>query len=70
MSADAPDLPAAYISGQQIADVFLQSLAKSCPTGDDLYRVVAHHTLEMSDERAAFVRGFLRTIQKRLEKLS
>ena len=59
-----------YIDGQSAAISFMVLLATSCPTGDELYRYVTGHTRIASPPHDAALRGFLRNVQKRLEKVS
>jgi len=63
------DLTQATINGQHQAEQFITDLSAKCPVGDDLHYIVNRHTQQLSDEHDAFLRGFLRAIQKRLEAL-
>ena len=60
----------AYIDGQAHADQFITDLTTHVAIGDDLHHVVNQHTATLTREHDAFLRGFLRRIEKRLENLS
>lgn len=62
-----PSLIASTLDGQHQAEQFLTDLSTKCPIGDDLHHIIDRHTQQLSTESDAFLRGFLRTIQKRLE---
>jgi len=57
------------INGQLAAEKFIVDLSAKCPVGDDLHYLVNQLTQQLSAEHDAFLRGFLRAIQKRLEAL-
>ena len=59
-----------YLDGQIAATSFVLHLVTSCPAGDELYHYVSSHMRELSPEHSELMRGFLRALQKRLEKLS
>lgn len=61
------DCLSAHIDGESIANQFLIDLHVLAPAGDDLFEIIDCHTNRLSDEHHAFLRGFLRRIQKRLE---
>ena len=60
----------AYIDGEQHADQFITDMATHVAVGDELHHLVNQHTAKLSPESDAFLRGFLRRIEKRLENLS
>lgn len=64
----AATLTQATIDGQHQAEQFITDLSAKCPVGDDLHYIVNRHTQQLSAEHDAFVRGFLRRLQKELEK--
>lgn len=63
------DLHLANIDGQQQAEQFITDLSTHIATGDELHHLVKQHSADFSPEHDAFLRGFLRRIEKRLENL-
>lgn len=60
---------ASHIRGQQCATQFIDDLSALCPVGDDLFFLINQHTNTPTVEAEAWLRGFLRAIQKRLESI-
>lgn len=61
------DCVSAHIEGEAVADQFIVDLHVLAPAGDDLHKIIDRYTCRRSSEDNAFLRGFLRRIQKRLE---
>jgi hypothetical protein len=57
----------AHIDGDKKARQFLVALSTHTSIGDDLYNLINLYTATPSSKHSAFIRGFLRRIQKELE---
>jgi hypothetical protein len=62
------DLIQEAIDGTRCAETFLKNLRISCPTGDEMYSIISQRTPNLSQESEAYLRGFLRAIQKNMEQ--
>jgi hypothetical protein len=61
------NLVQASIDGQLRAEKLLTDLLARPPTGDEIYQIISQYTRGLPGESDAFLRSFLRRIQKALE---
>ncbi len=62
------DIVQATIKGQQAAERLINRISTHHMRGDDLYALVSVYTNYIDPQADAFLRGFLRRIQKELER--